>query len=125
MLVRGADHLGQDRLDLAVAVGGDRLVGGGEGQQRLELLDRGEGERQLARRLGLQRRPGSNQPASVVSTPSGCGGVWAGASARKNQASKRRETTSGVIQRENSTSSSSAASSIPASSPSSRTAQAR
>jgi hypothetical protein len=51
--------------------------------------------------------------------------VWAGARARKNQASKRVEITSGVIQREKSTSSSSAASSIPASSASSRTAQAR
>ena len=61
----------------------------------------------------------------MVSTPSGFGGVWAGARARKNQASKRVETTSGVIQRENSTSSSPAGSSIPASSASSRTAQAR
>jgi hypothetical protein len=68
---------------------------------------------------------GSNQAASVVSTPSGLGGVWAGARARKNQASKRRETTSGVIHRLNSTSSSAAASSIAASSASSRTAQAR
>ena len=61
----------------------------------------------------------------MVSTPSGFGGVWAGARARKNQASKRVEITAGVIQRENSTSSSSAGSSIAASSASSRTAQAR
>ena len=44
----------------------------------------------------------------VLLQASAFGGVWAGASARKNQASKRREITSGVIQREKSTSSSSA-----------------
>ena len=51
--------------------------------------------------------------------------MWAGARARKNQASKRRETISGVTQRQKGTSSSSAGSSIPASSRSSRMAQAR
>ena len=78
----------------------------------LELRDRREGEDELARRLGVERRPRLEPAASTVSTPSGSGGVWAGARARKNQASKRREITSGVIQREKSTSSSSAASSI-------------
>ena len=125
MVLAVADDLRQDRLDRAVAVGGERLVGGAVGEQRLQLAEGREGEDSSPAAWPRGPRRGSNQAASVVSTPSGWGGVWAGARARKNQASKRVEITSGVIQRENSTSSSSAGSSIPASSASSRTAQAR
>ena len=125
MLVLGTDHLRQNRLDLPSPMGRDRLVGVAIGKQRLELLDGREGKRQLTRRLSIQRRP-RLEPAGIgrLDPVRLRRRVGAGARARKNQASKRLETTSGVIQRENSTNSSSPASSIPASSASSRTAQA-
>ena len=105
----------------------ERLVGGARraaSDSSCLIVGKASGSSPAALRLE-RRRAARTSAASVVSTPSGFGGVWAGARARKNQASKRVETTSGVIQRENRTSSSSAGSSIPASSASSRTAQAR
>ena len=78
MVLRCADHLGQDRLDRAAAVGGERLVGGGEGQQRFELLDRREGEDELAGRLGVERRarlePGRVDGLDPVRLRRGVGG---------------------------------------------------
>ena len=88
-----ADDHRQDRLDRAVAMGGQRLVGGAErpvsacswlivGKAR--TISPASCACEGGGRLGTSA-------ASVVSTPSGCGGVWAGARARKNQASKRVE----------------------------------
>ncbi len=81
---------GRIAFDRAIAVGGECLVGGAEGQQRLQLGNGGKGESQVAGGLAPpERRSAGARAASVVSTPSGLGGVWAGARARKNQASKR------------------------------------
>ena len=61
---RGADDLRQDRLDRAVAVGGERLVGGAEGQQRLELADVGKA-RAISPSAWAVERGGRLEPARV------------------------------------------------------------
>ena len=62
-----------------------------EGEQRLELPDGREGERPAHRRSARRapRAARTRPPRSSRRRPA-CGGVWAGARARKNQASKRR-----------------------------------